>query len=157
MARIYSALVAAGINYVPGSLHFEGQLQASADDSVLIGVPIGVSFGVIFLASIVAFRCFQERKGAHLPARRSLCVRVAHGRRLSRRRPCSALVVLTYCKALPPAIHRSFSDRAVASGKPVENDSACCSVSYSNVKSPIASNKMSECASPVDNPLFAEQ
>jgi len=72
-AQIYSALTTAGINYVPGSLYINGvalPASARADIDVLIGVPIGVSFGILFLASVVAFRCFQKRKGAWRCSRR---------------------------------------------------------------------------------------
>ena len=79
-AQIYSALTAAGISYVPGSLYINGvPLPKESDDSVIIGVPIGVSLGVLFLVSIVAVRCFQKRKpGARTPHLRP------HGRRWSR-------------------------------------------------------------------------
>jgi hypothetical protein len=78
-ARIYSALTAAGISYVPGSLYINGVPMPKESDSVIIGVPIGVSLGVLFLASIVAVRCFQKRKpGAHTPHLRP------QGRRWSR-------------------------------------------------------------------------
>ena len=69
-AQIYSALTAAGISYVPGSLLIDGVGQpqgtaSASDDTILIGAPIGLSIGFLFLSSVVAFRCFgQKRKGA---------------------------------------------------------------------------------------------
>jgi len=78
--QIISALAAAGVSYVPGSLLIGGAgTPEESDNNVLIGVPIGVSLGVLFLVSIVAVRCFQKRKpGARTPHLRP------HGRRWSR-------------------------------------------------------------------------
>jgi len=127
-AQIYSALTAAGISYVPGSLYVDGlPLPASGrtDIDVLIGIPIGVSLGLLSLLCIVAFRCFQQRTGARSPA-------VAAAARAQAEPPPPSLRPCLAQRMQPP----STLHRADASGEPIKDDSTCCSVSYSNVKPP---------------------